>query len=141
MYARFSRTRDIEDSKGACLRVSMSAHADGATVTLERRDQPHRPSARLSLCGTEILSGFIMSARLSAPHAMPDEATDRPLPTRFRLDCSRELRVVIEQDEAFPVAIEARLWDRLYAELCLVIAHGRAQNEAGARYNPVGVLH
>lgn len=141
MYARFSRTRDIEDSTGACLRVSMSAHADGAAVTLERRDQPHRPSARLSLCGTEILSGFIMSARLSAPHAMPDEATDCPFPTRFRLDCAREACVVIEQEEGFPVAIEARLWDRLYAELCLVIAHGRAQSEAGAKYNSVGVLH
>ncbi len=141
MYARFSRTRDIEDSNGACLRVSMSTHEGSATVTLERRDQPHHPSARLSLCGTEILSGFIMSARLSAPHAMPDEATDRPFPARFRLDCAREARVVIEQDHSFPVSIEAQLWDRLYAELCLVIAHGRAQGEAATKYNPVGVLH
>lgn len=138
----FSRIRDIEDRLGACLRVSMSAHPGGApTVTLERRDQPHRPSARLSLCGAEILSGFLMSARLSAPHPMPDEEAADPLAARFRLECAPDARVVIGQDDHFPLAIEARLWDRLYAELCLVIAHGRAQNEAADRYKPVGVLH
>ncbi len=137
----YSRTRDIEGRKGACLRVRISARPDGAVILLERRDQPHRPTAQLSLYGAEILSGFLMSARLSAPHPMPDEETDTPYPARFHLDCVPDARVVIEQDEHFPLAIDAQLWDRLYAELCLVIAHGRAQSEAGARYNPVGVLH
>lgn len=137
----YSRTRDIEDRQGTCLRVSISTRPHGALVSLERRDQPHRPCAQLSLYGAEILSGFLMSARLSAPHPMPDEETDTPHPARFRLDCAGEARVVIEQDERFPLAIGAQLWDRLYAELCLVIAHGRARSEAGDRYNPVGVLH
>lgn len=137
----FSRIRDIEDGQGACLRISMSAHADSATVTLERRDQPPYPSARLSLSGAELLSGFLMSARLSAPHTMPDEEIACPPVVRFHLDYAPHARVVIEQDDRFPLSIEARLWDRLYAELCLVIAHGRALAQHSARYNSVGVLH
>lgn len=137
----YSRTRDIESRKGACLRISMSARSNGAVVMLERRDQPHRPSAQLSLFGAEILSGFLMSARLSAPHPMPDEETDTPYAARFHLDCAPDVRVVIEQEERFPLAIDAQLWDRLYAELCLVIAHGRALAHRQDRYNPVGVLH
>ncbi len=120
------RTRDREDGRGACLRIGITPHPGGATVALERRDQPHRPSALLSLYGAEILGGFIMSARLSAPDAVPDEAVPGPFAARFRLDCGEVHRIVIEQDDGFPMAIEAWLWDRLYAELCLVIAHGRA---------------
>lgn len=137
----YSRTRDIEDSGGTCLRVSISTHSNGALVTLERRDQPHRPSALLSLHGTEILNGFIMSARLSAPYPMPDEAADQPFPALFRLDTTPQARVVIEQEDRAPLAIEPPLWDRLYAELCLVIAHGREQAQQRTLYNTVGVLH
>lgn len=137
----FSRVRDIEDRKGACLRVSMSAHPGGTVVTLERRDQPHRPSAQLSLSGAEILSGFLMSARLSAPYAMPDEAAEGPFAARFRLNCLPDARVVIEPEDSFPLSIDAQLWDRLYAELCLVVAHGRALAHREPTYGCVGVLH
>lgn len=137
----YSRTRDIEDSGGTCLRVSISAHRNGALVTLERRDQPHRPSALLSLHGAEILNGFIMSARLSTPYPMPDEASDQPFPALFRLDTTPQARVVIEQEDRPHLSIETPLWDRLYAELCLVIAHGREQTYQQTQYNSLGVLH
>ncbi len=122
----YARTRDIEDGRGVCIRISVSPHPSGAIVSLERRDQLHRPSVLLSLSGTEILNGFIMAARLTSPHAMPDETTGSPFSARFYLEAHPIARVVIEQDDNFPLSIDARLWDRLYAELCLVIAHGRA---------------
>lgn len=121
----YARTRDLESDGGPCLRVSVSPHPSGAMVTLERLDETHRPSILLSLFGAEILNGFIMSARLSMPHAMPSESTAGPFPARFHLDRIPAPRVLVEQDERFPVAIDACMWDRLYAELCLVIAHGR----------------
>tara|TARA_R110000787_G_scaffold130220_4_gene242170 strand:+ start:182 stop:583 length:402 start_codon:yes stop_codon:yes gene_type:complete len=121
----FTRTRDIGDDAGARLRISVAPHPAGAMVTLERRDQRHRPSIWLNLYGAEILSGFLMAARLSVPHPMPDEIAESACPTRFRLDCSPAAQVIVEQDEAFPLIIGSALWDRLYAELCLVTAHGR----------------
>jgi hypothetical protein len=136
----FTRIRDLEDGRGARLRVSMSAHPSGAKITLERRDQPHRPSAQLGLHGVEILNGFLMSARLSAPYPMPDEEAECPFPARFRLECAAQARVVIEQEDRFPLAIDAPLWDRLYAELCLVVAHGRALAHRDT-YDPVRSLH
>ena len=48
--------------------------------------------------------------------------------------------VVIEQEDRFPLAIDAPLWDRLYAELCLVVAHGRALAHRDT-YDPVRSLH
>lgn len=122
MYARI---RDIEDGKGVRLRIGVAAHPCGAMVALERCDQPHRPSILLSLYGAEILAGFIMSARLSVPHPMPDEEAEGLFPARFHLACKPEARIVVEQDESFPLSIDAPLWDRLYAELGLVTAHGR----------------
>ncbi|MCB2014200.1 MAG: hypothetical protein R3E11_03325 [Sphingobium sp.] len=121
----YSRTRDITNDLGACLRVTVASHPSGALVTLERRDQQHRPSISLNLYGAELLLGFIMSARLAGPDMLPDEATDTPFSSRFHLDYQPTARVVVEQDESFPLVIDAPLWDRLYAELCLVTAHGR----------------
>lgn len=125
----FIRTRDIEDSSGTCLRVRLSAHTGDAEVKLERRDQDHRPSVSLSLAGTEILSGFLMAARLSAPRPLPDEITEYPCPTLFRLECTDETKLIIEQEGRHRLLIDQWLWDRLYAELCLVLAHGREQRE------------
>jgi len=121
----YIRTRDIEDKVGTCLRIGIAPHPAGAMVTLERRDRMDRPAAVLSLYGTEILGAFLMAARLSAPFPMPDETVAGPFSTRFRLDCGPPVRVMIEQDEGLPLPIEELLWDRLYAELCLVTAHGR----------------
>jgi hypothetical protein len=121
----YARIRDIEDDKGRCIRVSVAPHPAGVLVGLERRDQPHKPSILLSLYGAEILAGFLMSARLSLPNPMPDEATEGPFSARFHLVCQPEARIVVEQEDSFPLSIDAPLWDRLFAELCLVNAHGR----------------
>jgi hypothetical protein len=118
------RIRDIQDSFGTCLRLIVASHPSGAVVTIERRDLPKSPSVMLSAYGTEILTAFIMSARLSLPESMPDEAADGPFPASFRLSCGQRAAIVVEQEDANEqVEISANLWDRLYAELCLVTAH------------------
>jgi hypothetical protein len=140
----FSRIRDIEDNSGTCLRISLrislSITPAASTVTLERRDLDHHPSVRLSLYGAEVLNGFIMAARLSVPKPLPDETTGSPYPAHFQLDCDQGTRVLIEQEDRFPLSIDARLWDRLYAELCLVLAHGREHSQQHTYY-AVASLH
>lgn len=121
----YARIRDLEDSGGICLRISMAPHPEGVMVTLERRDRPHHPQVILGLCGAEILAGFLMAARLSMPHGMPDEIVEGSFPVRFHLDCDPSLRVTIDPDDGTLFFIDEPLWDRLYAELCLVTAHGR----------------
>jgi len=121
----YARIREISIRDGVRLRISIAPHPAGAMVTLEHAGHPLRPSVVLSLYGAEILGGFIMSARLCAPHPMPDEAVGGPFPARFRLECGPPLAVTIEQEEGSSFPIGELLWDRLYAELCLVTAHGR----------------
>lgn len=121
----YARVRDIEDGEGACLRICLAPHPSGALVTLERRDNPDRPAILLCLYGAEILSGFIMAARLSAPWPMPDETVEGNFSIRLHLDCGSPVQLWIEQDGGAPLTIGTLLWDRLYAELCLTLAHGR----------------
>lgn len=121
-----ARIRDIEDSFGACLRLAIAPHPSGAMVTLERRDQPDLPQIILNQYGAEILTAFIMAARLSMPHAMPEEVTEGPCASSFHLVTGHDPSIVIEQDgEGEQISIPATMWDRLYAELCLATAHGR----------------
>jgi hypothetical protein len=118
------RIRDLQDSFGTRLRLVVAPHPTGAVITLERRDLPKNPSVMLSAYGVEILTAFIMSARLSLPESMPDEVADGPFPASFRLSCGQRAAIILEQDDADEqIEISANLWDRLYAELCLVSAH------------------
>lgn len=121
-----ARIRDIEDSLGACVRLAIAPHPSGAIVTLERRDLPGFPQLMLNQYGAEILTAFIMAARLSMPHAMPEEVTEGPFASSFHLVTGHHPAIVIEQDnEGDRISIPATMWDRLYAELCLATAHGR----------------
>lgn len=120
------RIRDIEDSFGTCLRLIVAAHPAGAVVTLERSDLADSPSVMLSAYGVEVLSAFIMSARLSLPDGIPDEQVDGAFPAHFRLVVAPRPAISVDQDDAEEsIVIEANLWDRLYAELCLVSAHAQ----------------
>ncbi|MBB6122763.1 hypothetical protein [Sphingobium subterraneum] len=105
----------------------MAPHPCGAVVALERRDDEHKGERiMLSLYGAEILSGFIMSARLTVPGSMPDEQTEGVFPARFHLSYGHEPTIALAQDGGHrTIGISFRLWDRLYAELCLVTAHAR----------------
>lgn len=120
------RIRDIEDGLGNCIRLTLAPHPAGAIVALERLDQADQPSVTLSQYGADLLTGFIMAARLAVPEPMPDEYAPGPMAATFRLMFGRTPLIVIEQDDSGDgVEIGAPLWDRLYAELCMVCAHAR----------------
>lgn len=122
----FARAREITDALGGRLKVSVEAQPGGASVALERPDLRGRPRALLDGYGAEVLWGYVMAARLAAPHPLPDECVDGDCTTRLRLTCEpRPAIILIQPGLERPFAIPATFWDQLYAELCLVIAHAR----------------
>ncbi|MBC9032567.1 hypothetical protein IAG41_09200 [Sphingomonas sp. JC676] len=121
----FPRIREITDAFGGRLRVSVEEHPSGALVVLERPDMAGRPRVLLDGYGVDVLSGYIMSARLSVPHELPDEHVDGMFGTRFRLGLEPCATLALTQSSAGAMEIPAPFWDRLYAELCLVAAHAR----------------
>ncbi|WP_448661383.1 hypothetical protein ACG3SL_12080 [Sphingomonas sp. CJ20] len=121
----FPRIREITDAFGGRLRVSVEEHPSGALVVIERPDLTGRPRVLLDGYGVDILSGYIMSARLSVPHPLPDEHVDGTFSTRFRLELEPSASLSLNQSGDAKLEIPAPFWDRLYAELCLVAAHAR----------------
>ncbi|TFI59645.1 hypothetical protein E2493_04020 [Sphingomonas parva] len=122
-----SRIREITDPFGMRLRISVEPHPRGALIVLERHDLPERPRVLLDGYGGELLSGFIMAARLALPHPLPDEHCAGSFALKLSLTHDPKVSIVLRQDESGEVIdIPAPFWDKLYAELCLVIPHARA---------------
>lgn len=122
----FPRIREIIDPFGRRLRLSVEPHPIGALIAVERPDEAGSPRVLLDGYGAEIVSGYIMAARLALPHSLPDEAIDGPFAAQLRL--THEPKVAIEigpRGSARSLEVPAPFWDKLYAELCLVIAHAR----------------
>jgi hypothetical protein len=120
----FPRIREITDAFGARLRVSVEEHPSGAMIVLERPDLRDHGRILLDGYGTDVLSGYIMSARLAVPHGLPDEHVDGMFSTHYELDLEPSAALRLTQADA-ELEIPAPFWDRLYAELCLVTAHAR----------------
>ena len=122
----FPRIREITDSFGERLRISVEEHPTGALVVLERPDTADRPRVLLDGYGAEVLAGYVMSARLAVPHELPDERVDGVFGSSFRLALDPSAVLLVRQRQSdVALDIPAPFWDRLYAELCLVIAHAR----------------
>jgi hypothetical protein len=121
----FPRIREITDAFGARLRVSVEEHPNGALAVIERPDIAGRPRILLDGYGIDVLSGFIVSARLSVPHPHPEEQVDGMFEARFRLALEPSAALTVVQRDAVALTIPAPFWDRLYAELGLVAAHAR----------------
>lgn len=130
----FPRIREITDAFGACLRVSVDAHPSGALIVFDRPDRMRYPTAVLDGYGAEVLCGYIMAARLALPNDLPEETVDGPFASRFGLEQGDRTALIVKQSGArHDFEIPAPFWDRLYAELCVVIAHSR---EIGRRRAP-----
>lgn len=121
----FPRIREITDAFGGKLRVSVEEHPSGALVVLERPDVSGQPRILLDGYGTDVLAGYIMSARLAVPHGLPEEHIDGLFGTRFELGLEPRAALELSQQGNARLEIPAPFWDRLYAELCLVAAHAR----------------
>ena len=130
----FPRIREITDAFGARLRVSIEAHPTGALIVFDRPDRKHYGTAVLDGYGVEVLCGYIMAARLALPHDLPDEVVDGPFAACFGLARGDQIALVMKQTGAHKdFEIPAPFWDRLYAELCVVIAHSRELGRRAAK--------
>ena len=126
------RVRDITDAMGSRLRLSMEPHACGALVVIEQPDARGRPRATFDGYGAEVLTGYILAARLALPQGLPDEGIGGAFPSRLRLSHTPAVALVVTQaDLERPFAISATFWDRLYAELCILVAHARELGRRG----------
>ncbi|PSJ41962.1 hypothetical protein [Allosphingosinicella deserti] len=121
-----SRIRELTDPFGLRLRISVEPHPKGAMIVLERYDAAGRPRIHLDSYGGELLSGFIMAARLALPHPLPNERCDGAFPSELSLTHEPKVSIRVRQDDTgVSLEIPAPFWDKLYAELCLVIPHAR----------------
>ena len=126
MATNFPRIREIADPYGEVVRISVEPHPGGALILIDRPKAPHSGQFMLDAYGADSLLGYIMSARLAVPGTMPEEEIGGAFPTRFQLEPEPEAAVIIDQLNADePLRIVLALWDRVYAELCIVCAHAR----------------
>ena len=128
-----SRIRELTDPFGMRLRVSVEPHPKGAVIVLERHDSSATPRVLLDGYGGELLSGFIMAARLALPHPLPDERCGGSFPSELSLTHDPKVSIRIRQIQTGDtLEIPAPFWDKLYAELCLVIPHAREFTRSAA---------
>ena len=126
------RVREITDAFGSRLTLSVEPHPIGALITLERSDKANRPRILFDAFGAELLAGYIMASRLALPGSLPEERFGGNFPSAIRLSHDPKVSIEVESDAVVrPFDIPAPFWDRLYAELCLVVAHARELGRRG----------
>jgi len=131
--AVFPRIREITDAFGGRLRISVEAHPAGALVLFERTDRAAYPQAMLDGYGAEVLCGYIMAARLALPNPLPEETVDGAFASCFSLTQTDKVSLVLTQkDRRASFEIPSQFWDRLYAELSIIIAHSRELSRRSA---------
>lgn len=122
----FPRIREITDGFGTRLRISVEPRPTGALIIVELPEEQGCPRALLDGYGVETLWGFIMAARLALPNPLPDERVDGDYAALFQLRLKPAAAlVIVPAARVDAVMIASPLWDRLFAELCLVMAHAR----------------
>lgn len=121
------RVRDIIHRNGRRLRLSL-ARGESGESPLIRLSDPVRPvpaAIMLDLYAAEVLAGFLMSARVSAVGELSDERCNGEYPFALRLTAAGG-GVHVELDQlGLRLLLPRMMWDRLYTELQLVLAHGR----------------
>ena len=125
MATNFPRIREIADPYGEVVRISVEPHPGGALVLLDRPDAEDAGRVMLDAYGADILLGYIMSARLAVPGELLEEEIGGAFPTRFQLEADPPAIVIDQINDEEPLKIATSLWDRVYADLCIVCAHAR----------------
>lgn len=126
MVTSAPRIREIIDATGIRLRVTIDTGARGPSIRLSRPDLD--AEVRLDTHGADLLCGFLVAARLAGRQQLPDETSFGPLAATFSLTHDPVVRIEVRRhllDDAM-LTIPSTMWDRLYAELCIVGAHARA---------------
>lgn len=120
-----ARVREIIDALGSRVRIGVERHPFGGLVTLERPDRRGCPRVLLDTYGAEILSAYIMSARLSADRPLAEEVVAGTYPLRIQLDHQPAPLLRLVDASETRLELPAPVWDRLYAELNIAVAHVR----------------
>jgi hypothetical protein len=127
------RIRDIIHASGLRLRISLD-RSDHEALLIQVSDPAACTAAvQLDSYGGELLAGFLMSARLAHDGELGDERCHGPFGCHLRL--INPANIELRQDDS-RLLIPQLLWDRLYAELMLVLAHSR--NLAGLWHSARG---
>ena len=122
----FARVRELSDTRGARLRLGIEHGPYGTRIALEQCDAS-AACVVLDVHGAELLCGFVMAARLAGEDGLADEHAYGPNAATFCAVSDKDERIeIVQTDGAARVAIPASLWDRFFAELSIVAAHGRA---------------
>ncbi len=132
MVTSAPRIREIIDATGIRLRVSIEPGRLGPSIRLARRDLGSE--VRLDMHGADLLCAYLVAARLAGREQLADESSLGPLPMTFSLCHDPVVRVELRRHllEEAVLTIPATMWDRLYAELCIVSAHARALSYTAA---------
>jgi hypothetical protein len=126
------RIRDIVHCSGRRLRVVLDRGDEAMMIQLSDPSCAGDP-VMLDPYGTELLAGFLLSARLSGGQ-LAEEWSGGLLGCRFRL--TRE-HVELSQDNRL-LLVPSSMWDRLYAELMLAVAHARHHLPSGHLHGQLG---
>lgn len=127
------RVRDIIHRSGRRLRLSL-VPGEGGEGPFIRLCDPTRiapATILLDLYAAELLAAFVMSARLATVGELADERCGGDAPLLLRLTAgSGGSRIELDQ-LGERLALPEMLWDRLYTELQLALAHGRHLGREG----------
>lgn len=126
------RVRDILHRDGSRLRLTLTppASGEGPMIRLGDPDRAFSVTIILDLYGADLLAAFLMSARVSKVGELAEERCHGDWPLRFRLNAKGgEARVELDQLGQC-LQLPKSLWDRLYTELQMVLAHGRYLGQA-----------
>ena len=111
------------------MRLGIEHGPYGMRIALEQRDETGA-CVVLDVHGAELLCGFVMAARLAGDDGLADEHAYGPNAATFCAVSGKDERIeIVQTDGAARVAIPASLWDRFFAELTIVTAHGRALSD------------
>lgn len=106
--------------------MSVTVDGGGALIKLEHPIKSDGPWVVLDPAGAELLGSYLMSARLALPSGLPEENMQQGLVCRFRLIIAPAAFVEVTRGaRGDPFRIPVRYWDKLYAELSLIVAHTR----------------
>lgn len=126
MVTSAPRIREVIDATGIRLRISIESSVLGPSIRLSRPDLASE--VRLDVHGADLLSGYLVAARLAGREQLADESSLGAMPMIVSLSHDPVVRVELRRHllEEAVLTIPATMWDRLYAELCIVSAHARA---------------
>ena len=124
------RIRDIVHVSGPALRIGLNDSGEGhLALHLSDPAKLQASTVQLDLYGGELLAGFVLTARLASPDEdIAEERSGGPFGCRISLRGKTRRASIDIRQAGQSLIVSNLLWDRLYAELLIALAHGRHGN-------------